>query len=125
MSAFSQIINFHPIDQNFQSLICTGNKTFKPLFFTSISTGVESNCVKIIVGKSRCERPGRGSLGNSDAPDRGRAWFKNLRFWRTSFVDGPQTPKSFDQAHRTQMDIKTHHEREINTLKGLLFLYTK
>ena len=22
-------------------------------------------------------------------PDKGRGWFENLRFWRTSFVDGP------------------------------------
>ena len=96
------------IDQNFQSIICTGNKTINPLYFTSISTGVErlillltqlfgvsakvSNCVKIIVGKSRRGRPGMGGLGNSDAPGQGEAegWFKSSRFWRTSFVDGPR-----------------------------------
>ena len=30
-----------------------------------------------------------GGFGNSDAPGQGRGWFKNPRFWRTSFIDGP------------------------------------
>ena len=45
-------------------------------------------CVKI--EKSGRGRPGRGVvLEIRTHPDKGRGWFENPRFWRTSFVDGP------------------------------------
>ena len=44
------------------------------------------------IEKSGRGRPGRGGgFGNSDTPGQGEGgWFENPRFWRTSFVDGPQ-----------------------------------
>ena len=105
---FLRLLYFHPIDQNFQSIIYTGNKTINPLYSTSISSRVKRlillltqfldfsakgrNCVKIIIGKSGLGRPGRGVLVNSDAPGQVEGWFKNPRFWRTPFVDGPKSP---------------------------------
>ena len=45
-------------------------------------------CVKI--EKSGRGRPERGVvLEIRTHPDKGRGWFENPRFWRTSFVDGP------------------------------------
>ena len=38
---FLRLLYFHPIDQNYQSIICTGEKTINPLYFISISTGVK------------------------------------------------------------------------------------
>ena len=40
--------------------------------------------------KSGRGRQGRGVvLEIRTHPDKGRGWFENTRFWRTSFVDGP------------------------------------
>ena len=42
------------------------------------------------IEKSGRGRPGRGVvLEIRTHPDKGRGWFTNPRFWRTSFADGP------------------------------------
>ena len=48
----------------------------------------------VIIEKSGRGRPGRGVvLEIRTHPDKGRGWFENPRFWRTSFVDGPKLTK--------------------------------